>query len=419
MMNHPAKVPTMTAALLLLTMHMALIFSCVWTGRSRWIRRLYILHFLVTFLAVYLTMIDYKLLLDYPEKKDAMSLADRIFSSLPALLIWIYEGATAVIIAIGFWELRRFSKNHLTEECIKETMDLFPAGIAFAKADGTVVFSNLAMNALSRRLTGKGIADLDAFRKAVAWKAGHAALSGTKAEISDGSRTWLLSSEALNVEGEPYEELTAADITAQAAISKELKEKNRKLRDLHMRLEICNKQADRIVIGQELLTARMAVHTEVGNVLLECRRYLKDPDSFDETVLLQALKNENTYLLREFEQDDTARDPLADALEMADTIGVDVTIAGLPPAEGAGRAILSSAIIECATNAVKHADGDQLSVEIRGAGVFFLQSNGRPPKEEIRERGGLLSLRTLVEKEGGTMELKHAPAFQMTITLPI
>ena len=42
-------------------------------------------------------------------------------------------------------------------------------------------------------------------------------------------------------------------------------------------------------------------------------------------MLLQALRNTNTYLLREYEQDDTARDALADAIDMAETIGVEVS----------------------------------------------------------------------------------------------
>ena len=289
-------------------------------------------------------------------------------------------------------------------------MDLLPVGVAFAQPDGTVVFSNLAMNALSRRFTGKGISDLNVFRRAVTGSAE----DETQAETPDGSQVWQIASEELTVNGKPFVQITATDITAEAAIAKELKEQNRKLRDIHLRLEIYSKQAARIVIAQELLTARMAVHNEVGNVLLECRRYLKDPDSYDEAMLLQALKNENTYLLREYEQDDTARDPLADALETADGIGVDVNISGVPPREAAARAVLAAAVIDCAANAVKHAEGDQLQVDIRG-GVFTLRNNGRPPRETVRERGGLLSLRALVEKEGGTMEIQSFPAFQLTI----
>jgi hypothetical protein len=188
-----------------------------------------------------------------------------------------------------------------------------------------------------------------------------------------------------------------------------------------MRLDIYNKQADRIIVAQELLTARMTVHSEVGNVLLESRQYLRDPSSFDEEKLLQALKNTNTYLLREYEEDDTARDPLADALETAEVIGVDVTITGMIPAKDPFRLILAAAVSECASNTVKHANGDLLSVIIQyaDAGILFiLQSNGSAPLGPINETGGLLSLRSLVEKEHGTMVTAISPRFTVRILLP-
>ena len=182
------------------------------------------------------------------------------------------------------------------------------------------------------------------------------------------------------------------------------------------------KQADRIVIAQELLSARMAVHNEVGNVLLESRHYLQDPASFDEEKLLQALKNTNTYLLREYEEDDTARDLLADALETAEAIGVDVAITGIIPAGDPFRGILAAAVSECASNAVKHADGDALSVLIQSTDAeisYVLRSNGAAPALPIRETGGLKSLRTLVEKEKGTMQTSASPAVTVTICLPL
>jgi signal transduction histidine kinase len=165
----------------------------------------------------------------------------------------------------------------------------------------------------------------------------------------------------------------------------------------------------------------MAVHNEVGNVLLETRHYLQDPASFEEEKLLQALRNTNTYLLREYEEDDTARDPLADALELAEAIGVDVELTGMIPQEDPDRKILAAAISECASNTVKHADGDQLKVVISRTDtewVCVLQNNGLQPKEAIRESGGLLSLRTLVEKEGGSMQTRILPEYAITIRLP-
>ncbi len=239
--------------------------------------------------------------------------------------------------------------------------------------------------------------------------------------LPDGSGSWRIHSEELTLDGDPYIQLTASDITRQSEIIKELEGKNKKLRDIQMRLDLYNRQAEQIIIAQELLTARMAVHNELGNMLLECRHYLNDPASIDEEMLLQALKNTNKYLLNEYEGDDTERDPLAEALEMADAIGVEVSISGRIPAEGTGRRILSSAIIECATNTVKHAEGNLLLVDVRrneNLQSFVLQNNGNPPAGTIRESGGLGSLRKLVEKENGSMTIDSLPGFQLTIALP-
>ncbi len=98
-----------------------------------------------------------------------------------------------------------------------------------------------------------------------------------------------------------------------------------------------------------------------------------------------------------------------------------VTLGGIPPAEESTRLILAAAVRECAANAVKHAEGDCLEVESRrtGAGFrFTLQSNGKPPAEPVRETGGLKSLRTLAERQGGRMRVDSAPVFCLTIDLP-
>ncbi len=165
----------------------------------------------------------------------------------------------------------------------------------------------------------------------------------------------------------------------------------------------------------------MTVHDELGHVLLESRHYLSNPAAFNEAMLLQTLRNTNTYLLREYEQDDTARDALADAIDMAETIGVEVTIAGRIPQEEPGRGLLAAAIQECAANAVKHAGGSALTVRIgkeANGTRFSLESDGRPPSGPIQEAGGLLSLRALTESKGGRMVIESAPAFRLVIFLP-
>ena len=405
--------PLLGVLYLLLTMQMALLFAAFRDGRSFRFRFACLLHLLLSFLFLWFPFMDIDSNIFRTDTPIPLPAARSAFTALPVWTLFLYEALTALILLAVLRNVFRWRKDHPTSYSIKETMDLLPAGIAFARPEGTVVFSNLAANAISRALTGRAMTDLLTFEKAAGTE--------TQVELPDGSAVWQLKRSELDADGTPYIQLTATDITEQAGITRELEEKNRKLRDIHLRLDIYNKQADRIIIAQELLTARMAVHNELGNILLESRHYLTNPSSFDEKKLLQALKNTNTYLLREYEEDDTERDPLTDAVEMAEAIGVDVLISGQAPANDPYRSVLAAAINESASNAVKHANGDRLFATIRNSDTeitYILESKGVPPREAIRESGGLLSLRTLAEKYGGAMETTTSPAFTLTVRLP-
>ena len=371
--------PLLGVLYLLLTMQMALLFAAFRDGRSFRFRFACLLHLLLSFLFLWFPFMDIDSNIFRTDAPIPLPAARSAFTALPVWTLFLYEALTALILLAVLRNVFRWRKDHPTSYSIKETMDLLPAGIAFARPEGTVVFSNLAANAISRALTGRAMTDLLTFEKAAGTE--------TQVELPDGSAVWQLKRSELDADGTPYIQLTATDITEQAGITRELEEKNRKLRDIHLRLDIYNKQADRIIIAQELLTARMAVHNELGNILLESRHYLTNPSSFDEKKLLQALKNTNTYLLREYEEDDTERDPLTDAVEMAEAIGVDVLISGQAPANDPYRSVLAAAINESASNAVKHANGDRLFATIRNSDTeitYILESNGVQPREAIR-----------------------------------
>ena len=440
MMDTSQPIIILMITLLLLTFEMSLVLASFRNKRSKRLRTFYAGLFIISLIFVFypLLFLNWK-----PQRKPLPGFLMAYGESVPAVFIILFEVLSAVIIVVGIGDLHRYRKSHLTPDCIKETMDLLPVGIAFARPEGTVVLHNQAMNDLARKLTGKGISDIKAFREAIHEESADDAGDGMQITLPDGSSSWMLSFEDLELDGEPYIQLTATDITEQTAVTKELEEKNKKLRDINMRLNIYNKQADRIIIAQELLTARMAVHNEVGNVLLETRHYLKDPASIDEEVLLQALKNTNTYLLKEYEEDDTQSDPLTEAVEMAEAIGVDVVITGRIPSDDPYRTVLAAAVRECASNTVKHANGNQLSVEVilipRSINkslqdvnkstqdvilseakdlIMTFTNNGNPPNGIIRESGGLHSLRVLVERSGGTMQLESVPDFKLIISLP-
>ena len=339
------------------------------------------------------------------------------FCSLPAAVVLVAEIITAIYLFWGTQHRKKLRKESLTRTSVKEAIDLLPAGVAFAKEDGNVVFANLSMNAISHSRTGKNMTDITEYDQNLIY--------------SDGTKTWQFALENITWRGKPYIQLTANDITEEARINDELKGKNKKLKEIRNRLEIYNRRAEQITISRELLNARRQVHSETGHILLASRHYMEHPDSIDEESFLGTLKLTNMHLLKEYEEDDTEVDQLAEAMEMAKAIAVRVKISGMIPEEGELRDILASAVNECATNTKKHADGDTLIVtteEKDDTVIFTLTGNGEPPEKDatdfgaapekaIKETGGLASLRTLVENAGGTMEIKADEAFTIIIKM--
>lgn len=419
--NVPLRVITMTALLLLLSAHIALLLLTFRQGRA-WPRRLLcLLHAGISFFCFYwpMLLLTWEIRVEY--EIEPLPDCFAMLSRLPAGLAGAYILLTVLLLGAAFRERRRYGGSYPGFDSIKEAMDLLPAGIAFGKGDGAVSFRNNTMNQVSRALTGRGLSDLSLFRRAVSGSGEALAADTQTVKLPEGSGTWQLTEVSAEVDGTAYIQITAVDITREASIMAELKQKNQKLREIQMRLKIYNKQAERLIIDQELLKARMSVHNQLGSVLLESRRYLKEPASIHEDRLLQALWNTNRYLLRELEEDDSARDPLADTLETAEAIGVDVIITGRIPVQGPLRELLAAAIRECATNTVKHADGDSLSVLIReeeGGVRYVLRGNGTPPQKPVRETGGLLSLRVLTERSGGTLRLSTEPEYLVTLEIP-
>ena len=404
----PGRQILLPALILLITAQTALLFAAIRDRRSLPLKLVLLLHFAFSTAAFWFCLYDISWDIKYPGGMKAPRGLLAAFGALPVSAGVIYELVTAAALCLAGWDTLRYRKSHVTPESVKQTMDLLPVGVACGRPDGTVLFRNLVMDHISVAKTGKLLTDLNAFRAAVG-----------EGQVTVKDSVWQVS--AGEVPGTPLLQLTATQITEQARLLADLQAKNRKLKDIHLRLDIYNRQAGRIIIAQEMLTARMAVHDELGHILLESRHYMNDPGTFNEALLLQALKNTNTCLLREYEQDDTARDPLADAIDTAEAIGVDVTIAGRIPSGEPCRSLLAAAVQECAANAVKHAGGDALQVQIRREenGVrFSLENNGTRPAGPIIESGGLLSLRALTESRGGRMVTESTPAFRLTVFLP-
>ncbi len=333
--------------------------------------------------------------------------------------------ALAVLLAVILRNNRVYRRDHLTADSVRETLDLLPEGICISAPDGTVLLSNLRMNAICRALTGSGLSDANRFREQ-AEAEGKKQDSETLVRLPDGE-TRRFSLQKITENGKEYSLLTAADVTEQYRITEELREKNEHLQDIQRRMKAVTELSGDMFVAREKADARAALHNQLGQVLLMGRYYLEHPDSTDGEMVRMTTREMNRFLLREAENlNETGDAPagtdlLQQTLSMIRGIGIRAEIDGKLPEEPARRTLLAVAVQECATNAVKHAEADRLTVhleETENSLVIRITNNGKPPKEPVKESGGLLSLRRKAEEAGGEMTVESAPAFRLTIRIP-
>ena len=69
---------------------------------------------------------------------------------------------------------------------------------------------------------------------------------------------------------------------------------------------------------------------------------------------------------------------------------------------------------------MKHANSKHLDIEgdlVDNNYVITITNDGKKPKDEIVEGGGLSALRTLVEQNNGKMQILSKPRFKLIIIL--
>ena len=331
----------------------------------------------------------------------------------------LYAGVEAVLLLfliLLILDDQRYRSSHLTPDAIRETVDLLPEGLCISAPDGTILLSNLQMNAICRTMTGGVLSDAARFRQAIETNA-EKQNEETLIRTSEG-KTWRFSQEQLTEEESQYDLMTATEVTAQYKIIEELREKNERLKDIQQRMKAVSDLSGDMFVAQEEMDARVALHNQLGQVLLMGRHYLAHPENMDVGRIYLATSQMNSFLLGEVQRPgDEIEDEMELALSLAGSIGVSVKITGEPPLDHGSRKLLADAIRECAANAVKHANGDTVFVEIDG-NTALLTNNGSSPKGPITESGGLLTLRQRTEAAGGTMAVQSQPAFSLMICFP-
>lgn len=355
----------------------------------------------------------------YSSSKKQSILCNIIYDSpvvvLLTILILLFVSLILCIIYNYYW-----SKQHLGKISIKEGIDKLPTGLCFYNNNGYTYLTNNTMNNICSIITGEPLMngkffyDLcckgEVLSENIVIKTGEQPII----KLKNGTIKCFKCSE---IEAGVFE-LIAIDVSQQYELGIELKNKNIELKNMNVRLLEYGKHIERMIRDKEILMAKIRIHDELGHLLLFLKKSLKTNSTDSEKELMRSKWHKVTTLLASEQEHSIMFEEL---LSHAKSLGIDLFIKGEIPQEKHLQEVIIIAITECLTNTYAHAKGDLLSITIDYSNAFYkiiCMNNGEIPKKPIKEGGGLSSLRNMIERIDGTMNIEINPQFILTIQLP-
>ena len=331
------------------------------------------------------------------------------------------------LLSLGFvyWAVLSETKNRkiISRASIKEAFDNLPAGVCFFNEVGLPVLCNLAMHRFGFAVCGRDVqlaADLEACFSEDFVPAEDVRRDGKVFVHRDG-RAWRLKKrQFLHESGVPYTQYVAIDVTELYRNRLELMQENEQLRKVRAQLKKLSANVVAATREEEILNTKMRVHDEMGRCLLAAQKYLKQ-DNVGQLPDEIAVSWRKAISMLKYNNETLDEDMMLQIRKTCEFVKLDFIKTGeLPRCEDMAY-LLTCAVRECVTNAVRYAEATALYVDFaenEETASVTVTNNGKVPEGEIKEGGGLSTLRHRVERAGGIMVLQSQPTFRLIVTIP-
>ncbi len=329
-----------------------------------------------------------------------------------------------VIFALfAIYNLYKNSINKINTFSVKNALENLPTGIAFMTQDTDLLLSNHIMHNLCKELTDKALQSADVF-----WQDLTALQDENNCVIKGKEPAFILkngnvrqfSKTLCMYNGDEYYEFKATDITELYNLSENTRRINEKLKQQQQRLEkltdIIEENAERGVA----LNMKINFHDNFGNLLTLTKKALRENENIDETrTLVDYWKNLNN-VITELSSDDKQKLSLEQVLLFAENLGCKIILSGELPKGEHNNITALLCINEMLKNAYRHADAKKLTVKISHTHSeinLIIHNETKSKLPEIKEGGGLSSLRERIEQAGGTMCMTCDDGVSMSVKL--
>jgi len=332
---------------------------------------------------------------------------------------------TLLSLAYTVWAILGETGNRrtLNHTSIKESFDNLPTGVCFFNEAGLPVLCNFAMHRFGFSVCGKDvqfITDLESCLAGDFMPIEGVRKDGLVFVLKDG-RAWHLEKRIFPHEsGNIYTQYIARDVTDLHKNRVELIQENEQLRKVQKDLQRLSANVVTITREEEILNAKMRIHDEMGRCLVAAQKYLEE-DSIEGTLDSVAASWQRAVSMLKYNNDTPEEDILLQIRKSCEFMKISFIKTGELPKEGDIAYILTCAVRECVTNAVRYAGATELYAdftETENEAAVIVTNSGKVPESKITEGGGLSTLRRRVERVGGTMIVQSHPYFKLAVTIP-
>ena len=354
-----------------------------------------------------------------------VSFADKSYNiHAPYILLLII---TIISLAYAIYSALKSTRNRdtINNTSIKEAFDNMPSAVCFFNEEGLPILCNYQMHKFSFDVNGRDvqyISDLEDMLNEDFVPSKGVMHSGKLFVLPDGS-AWKLEKQHITDVSRTeniYTQFTAVNVTDLENNRAELIRENAQLRRVQADLKRLSANVVAITREEEILNAKMRVHDEMGRCLVEAQKYLKE-NSVEDVPEDLIMSWQRAVSMLKYNNEAIDEEMLEQIRKTCESLNIKFVQTGHLPEEENIAYILTCAVRECVTNAVRHAEASELYADFENtkyeAGVS-IWNNGKQPNNQIVEGGGLSTLRMRVERAGGTMIVQSAPEFKMIVTVP-
>ncbi|MCQ2549731.1 MAG: hypothetical protein MJ134_06800 [Lachnospiraceae bacterium] len=302
---------------------------------------------------------------------------------------------------------------------VRESLDKIPEGILFATKDGDIILNNGAMEKIWHDLTGQPfLPNAKMMWTALCLKSIPGYRSSSR-EIFllftlSGDRFFRFSMDNLvSSDNEEYIQILAVDVSELVQTKTQIENDTLELESQKQRLSNVLNGIVEIAKEEEILNQKILVHEKLGSALLQTKVAVSSHNEgeIDASLSLwESIINGLTVSLKEADQvknRSRGTNLLSELMEVSTMLNVNFKIEGNLPQNKEVSYTISLLANEAITNAVRHGKATEVTMKIYDKdGIKVVTSNnGKPANSEIREGGGLSSIRERIEKTGGTLEI--------------